>query len=184
MGIFDAIKDALTTDDQERYDQALKSLKIKQADLAALEAKAAAGDKAAERKIAGVRVQVEAVQKTVDELAAKANVAVPAGAAPTPEAPADNFTDNPFAKKDAVAAPAPVEEPAAPAAPAAPAEEPVVAEPLAAAPEYREYTVKKGDTLSEIGQEFGVNWREIAKLNNIKNPDLIHPGQVFKIPNA
>ncbi|WP_312574096.1 LysM peptidoglycan-binding domain-containing protein, partial [Clostridium sp.] len=23
---------------------------------------------------------------------------------------------------------------------------------------------------------------EIAKLNNIKNPNLIYPGQVFKIP--
>ncbi|MBK6872451.1 MAG: LysM peptidoglycan-binding domain-containing protein [Kineosporiaceae bacterium] len=52
-----------------------------------------------------------------------------------------------------------------------------------AAPTTRTYTVVKGDTLSEIGQKFGVDWREIAKVNHIANPDLIHPGQVFTIPN-
>jgi hypothetical protein len=45
------------------------------------------------------------------------------------------------------------------------------------------YTVVKGDTLSAIGKKFGVNWRDIASLNQVKNPDLIHPGQVFRIPN-
>lgn len=50
-------------------------------------------------------------------------------------------------------------------------------------PEHRTYTVKTGDTLSEIGQRFGVSYMEIARLNDIKNPDLIYPGQVFKIPH-
>ena len=53
----------------------------------------------------------------------------------------------------------------------------------AAAPAERTYTVVKGDTLSAIGKKFGVSWRDIAALNHIKNPDLIHPGQVFRIPN-
>ncbi|MBB1494824.1 LysM peptidoglycan-binding domain-containing protein [Propioniciclava sp. MC1595] len=53
-----------------------------------------------------------------------------------------------------------------------------------AATTLREYTVVKGDTLSAIGKRFGVKWRDIAELNDIKNPDLIFPGQVFKIPNA
>ena len=53
----------------------------------------------------------------------------------------------------------------------------------AAAPVERTYTVAKGDTLSAIGKKFGVNWRDIASLNQVKNPDLIHPGQVFRIPN-
>jgi nucleoid-associated protein YgaU len=44
------------------------------------------------------------------------------------------------------------------------------------------YTVKSGDSLSEIGARFGVSRQEIAKLNNIENPDLIFPGQVFRIP--
>lgn len=48
---------------------------------------------------------------------------------------------------------------------------------------YRTYTVKRGDTLSEIAAHYGVSWREMAKLNKLKNPDLIFPGQVFKIPN-
>lgn len=53
----------------------------------------------------------------------------------------------------------------------------------AAAATERTYTVVKGDTLSAIGKRFGVNWRDIAKLNDIKNPDLIHPGEVFRIPS-
>lgn len=48
---------------------------------------------------------------------------------------------------------------------------------------YRTYTVKSGDTLSEIGEKFGVSYTKIAKLNHIENPDLIFPGQKFKIPN-
>ena len=63
-------------------------------------------------------------------------------------------------------------EASAPEAPAAPAE-----------PEYRTYTVKSGDTLSEIALGFGVDWHEMAELNNLENPDLIFPGQVFKVPN-
>ena len=59
----------------------------------------------------------------------------------------------------------------------------LAAEQLAATT-LREYTVVKGDTLSAIGKRFGVKWRDIAELNDIKNPDLIFPGQVFKIPNA
>ena len=55
--------------------------------------------------------------------------------------------------------------------------------PTAAEPEYRTYTVKSGDTLSEIAASFGVDWHEMARLNNLENPDLIFPGQVFKVPN-
>ncbi len=51
-------------------------------------------------------------------------------------------------------------------------------------PEYRTYTVKSGDTLSEIAASYGVDWHEMARLNNLENPDLIFPGQVFKVPNS
>jgi len=63
--------------------------------------------------------------------------------------------------------------------------------PTEDAPEKREdtrearfetYTVKTGDTLPEIGARFGVSHLEIAQLNGIENPDLIFPGQVFRIP--
>lgn len=43
------------------------------------------------------------------------------------------------------------------------------------------YTVKAGDTLSEIALKYGTTYQELAKINNIKNPNLIHVGQVIKI---
>lgn len=49
------------------------------------------------------------------------------------------------------------------------------------------YTVEKGDTLWKIANRFygdGSRYPEIFKANSdvLKNPDLIHPGQVLKIP--
>lgn len=44
------------------------------------------------------------------------------------------------------------------------------------------YTVKPGDTLSGIAAKYGVSYMDIARANNIPNPDLIYPGQVFTIP--
>ena len=46
----------------------------------------------------------------------------------------------------------------------------------------QEYVVKPGDSLSKIGRNLGVNWKEIATLNNIKNVNLIRVGQKLKIP--
>ena len=43
------------------------------------------------------------------------------------------------------------------------------------------YTVKKGDTLSGIGKQFGVNYMDIAKANGISNPNLIYEGQTLTI---
>jgi nucleoid-associated protein YgaU len=68
-------------------------------------------------------------------------------------------------------------------APQPPQQEPA-SEPASAEPEYRTYTVKSGDTLSEIAASYGVDWHEMARLNNLDNPDLIFPGQVFKVPNT
>jgi LysM repeat protein len=48
-----------------------------------------------------------------------------------------------------------------------------------------EYVVKKGDNLWRIAErELGQphRWQEIAELNNLSNPDLIHPGQVLQLP--
>lgn len=49
---------------------------------------------------------------------------------------------------------------------------------------FKNYTVKKGDTLTRIAKEFNTTVNEIAKLNNIKNVDLINIGQVLTIPVA
>lgn len=46
------------------------------------------------------------------------------------------------------------------------------------------YTVKKGDTLSEIAQKFNTTVNELVKLNNIKNPNLIYVGQKLKIKGS
>ena len=53
----------------------------------------------------------------------------------------------------------------------------------------RTYTVVAGDTLSKIAKhEYGdaSKWHQIYEANKdtIKNPDLIYPGQTFKIPGA
>lgn len=47
-----------------------------------------------------------------------------------------------------------------------------------------EYVVKPGDSLSKIGAKYGVSWKQIyeANKNQIKDPDLIHPGWKLKIP--
>ncbi|WP_253944772.1 5'-nucleotidase C-terminal domain-containing protein [Paenibacillus sp. NEAU-GSW1] len=44
------------------------------------------------------------------------------------------------------------------------------------------YIVKKGDTLWAIAKKFGTTWQTLRDLNGIKNPDLIYPGQVIKLP--
>lgn len=43
------------------------------------------------------------------------------------------------------------------------------------------YMVKRGDTLSKIASKYGTTYQELARINNIKNPNLIHVGQVLKI---
>ncbi len=47
------------------------------------------------------------------------------------------------------------------------------------------YTVQKGDSLSKIAKNYpGLTWQKIYEANKdqIKNPDLIHPGQKLNIP--
>jgi nucleoid-associated protein YgaU len=59
----------------------------------------------------------------------------------------------------------------------------------APSPAGRSYTVVKGDSLSKIAKHFygdAQKWRKIYEANRdeIKNPDLIYPGQTFTIPDA
>jgi len=49
----------------------------------------------------------------------------------------------------------------------------------------RQYAVQAGDTLGRIADRFygdSLAWNRIAAANNITNPDLIYPGQMFNIP--
>lgn len=50
------------------------------------------------------------------------------------------------------------------------------------AAEEKMYVVKKGDSLYRIGKEYNVKWRDIAKLNEIKEPFTIYVGQELEIP--
>ena len=46
------------------------------------------------------------------------------------------------------------------------------------------YTVKSGDTLSEIAETYGSSVSELAELNNIKDVDFIKAGEVLDIPET
>ena len=64
---------------------------------------------------------------------------------------------------------------------------PRVGGPAATAAPMSTYVVVKGDTLSKIAQRaYGDarQWRKIYEANKdmIKDPDLIYPGQSFRIP--
>lgn len=48
----------------------------------------------------------------------------------------------------------------------------------------KSHTVKSGDTLWAISKRYlgdGSKYMQLAKLNNIKNPNLIYPGQVIRL---
>ncbi len=43
------------------------------------------------------------------------------------------------------------------------------------------YTVRPGDTLARIALDNGQNWRDVARWNNIENPNVIEVGQVLRV---
>lgn len=46
-----------------------------------------------------------------------------------------------------------------------------------------EYTVQKGDCLWKIAPKYNTVWQQLAEMNELKNPDLIFPGQILKVPD-
>ena len=48
----------------------------------------------------------------------------------------------------------------------------------------RNYTVKKGDTLSKIASEYGTTYQKLASYNGIANPSAIRVGQIIRIPES
>lgn len=79
--------------------------------------------------------------------------------------------------KDSKSGPAPVEP-----VEAVEAVEPVEPVEPEARDDFDTYTVKTGDTLGSICARHDVSYQDIARINQIENPDLIFPGQVFQIP--
>ena len=78
--------------------------------------------------------------------------------------------------------PAPVEDRGSAARPSATAKTDASTPPgaeNAGKPGY--YTVQKGDTLTRIGLDHGQAWRDLARWNNLSNPDVIEVGQVLRV---
>lgn len=48
----------------------------------------------------------------------------------------------------------------------------------------RQYTVQPGDTISSIAGKEGVDWEELAKLNDIPYPYNVTVGQVLSVPDG
>lgn len=48
-------------------------------------------------------------------------------------------------------------------------------------PKGEKHTVLSGETLSQIAARYGTTYQQLAKINNIANPDLIYPGQILRI---
>lgn len=61
---------------------------------------------------------------------------------------------------------------------------PVTATPATEVAEVRiiAYRVRRGDTLALIGRAFGVDWRELAVINSISDPNVIASGIVLQVP--
>ncbi|WP_458462286.1 LysM peptidoglycan-binding domain-containing protein, partial [Paenibacillus sp.] len=56
--------------------------------------------------------------------------------------------------------------------------------PSKPAPASKLHVVKSGDSLYSISKQYGTTWQALQKLNNIKNPHWIYPGQQLKLPAA
>jgi LysM repeat protein len=50
--------------------------------------------------------------------------------------------------------------------------------------QFTSYTVKNGDTLFNISQEYNISWSAIAEINGLAEPYVLHGGQTLKIPQA
>lgn len=48
----------------------------------------------------------------------------------------------------------------------------------------RIYRVKRGDDLSSVAQSFGTSIKSLVKINNLRNANLIKPGQILRIPSS
>lgn len=51
-------------------------------------------------------------------------------------------------------------------------------------PAPRVYVVKKGDSVYKIAKRFGTTMEAIIAENNLRNPELIYPGQILLIPTG
>lgn len=46
-----------------------------------------------------------------------------------------------------------------------------------------QHVVRRGESLAAIAQHAGTNWRELARLNGLHNPNRLYIGQRLIVPN-
>jgi len=163
MGLFDEIKDKLTGHDDDKA--------------APTEEKTPEERQRIDRELASneatARAAADELKASEDAEKAATAAQESAAASAAAQAEAKAQADQKLKADQDAAAKAAAEQKAA-------SQKKAAADAAARAP--RTYTVKPDDNLSTIAQKYGVNYMDIARANNIKNPDLIHPGQVFTIP--
>ncbi len=77
--------------------------------------------------------------------------------------------------------PAPVEDRAGASSPRSPSSPTAMPTQPLPQVEGATYTVQRGDTLAKIALDHGVSWRDLARWNQIDNPNLIEVGQVLRV---
>ncbi len=50
------------------------------------------------------------------------------------------------------------------------------------APDFETYTVKKGDTLFNVSQQYQISWQTLAQFNHLESPYILRAGERLKIP--
>lgn len=95
-------------------------------------------------------------------------------------------TSEPVATQSAEPSPTPTPEPvktptATPVPDPTPTAVPQPAPPAPPAEEWTIYTVVRGDTLTSIARDYGVDVSAIVTLNSLETPNLIHPGDRLRI---
>lgn len=48
--------------------------------------------------------------------------------------------------------------------------------------QYTTYEIKRGDTLFNLSQRYGISWQALAELNSLKEPYILRIGQKIKVP--
>ncbi|MEC0233059.1 5'-nucleotidase C-terminal domain-containing protein [Paenibacillus kribbensis] len=133
------------------------------------------------QKIGSASLQAQADGR-IQESKADGNASVPATqpaptATPAPVQEKPQAASNPAAKPVS-AKPAPVKSVPA----KTPAAKPQQASASAQAANSHVYVVKSGDTLYDISRKHGTTWQQLQKLNKLKNPHRIYPGQKLNLP--
>ncbi|MDP3993971.1 MAG: LysM peptidoglycan-binding domain-containing protein [Candidatus Doudnabacteria bacterium] len=48
--------------------------------------------------------------------------------------------------------------------------------------QYTTYEIKKGDTLFNLSQRYGISWQTLAEINSLKEPYILRIGQKIRVP--